>query len=148
MSTVSHWFFNVSLGETEDDSKERIVLIGGYGGCLDSQDCFDGYYCRGDIWSSEDGAMTWKQLAESTKFGGRAWMGVAVQHDSDPRFDLPVNNTRTGQPPKIFLFGGGFIGSRKGDKKIVSTMQGKADGYYSRDGITWHKINYEEGGGE
>jgi hypothetical protein len=31
--------------------------------------------------------------------------------------------------------------------KIVNKMLGKADAYWSRDGVKWTKINYEEGGG-
>ena len=43
-----------------------------------------------------------------------------------------------------YIFGGGFIGFRTNSKKRVTTMQGKADGYWSTDGANWVKINYGE----
>lgn len=48
----------------------------------------------------------------------------------------------TTSPHKRYLFGGGYIGYLANSKKRVTTMQGKADGYWSQDGINWVKINY------
>lgn len=147
MSVVSHWFFNASMEETELQSRERMILIGGYGGCFEDQECYDDFHCRADTWISHDG-FHWDLMVLENTFGARAWSGAVVQHAENPRYDVPMpNGNLTHLPPKIFLYGGGYIGVVKGDKKIVSSMQGKADGYWSRDGIQWNKINYEEGGG-
>lgn len=40
-----------------------------------------------------------------------------------------------------------LIGFSTSSIQIVSAMEGKADAWFSYDGITWTKINYEEGGG-
>jgi hypothetical protein len=148
---VSHWYFNTSIGETELDAKERLLVVGGFGGCFVEQDCYDDFHCRADTWMSTDGS-TWLEVRDDNSnpnpFGARAWSGMVVQHDLDARFDIAMpDGNRTGLPPRIFVFGGGYIGVVKGDKKIVSEMQAKADGYWSRDGVQWTKINYEEGGG-
>lgn len=39
------------------------------------------------------------------------------------------------------------VGFTTSSIKIVSSIAGKADGWWSYDGISWTKINYEEGGG-
>jgi hypothetical protein len=73
-------------------------------------------------------------------------MGLALQRGADPRVD-PRQFANDTNPPKIYLFGGGYIGQDTANKKRVTSMIGRADAYWSRDGVKWVKINYEEGGG-
>ncbi len=108
MSVVSHWYFNASAGQTVDDSVERFVLIGGYGGFPKTTPYFDGIRCRPDIWISTDGA-NWIQASNNATFGARAWHGSAVLHAAnEPRLDIsPANANGTA---RLFIFGGGNIG--------------------------------------
>lgn len=46
----------------------------------------------------------------------------------------------------MYVFGGGYIGQKKKEKKRVNLIKGFADAYWSIDGGNWTKINYEEGG--
>ena len=81
---VSQWFFNRSDGESLEDSRERLVLMGGYGGWPNTGSTarlFDGYISRPDSWHTHDG-VSWQQLNWNNSFGSRAWMGVQVLHES------------------------------------------------------------------
>jgi hypothetical protein len=119
------------------------VVIGGYGGWPKSSNSYDGFHCRSDVWFTVDG-LTWTLLTESTSFGERAWFGSAVLSSTDPRLDIspPYN-----QSAYMFVVGGGNIGFSSKDLKQIVAMDGKLDCYRSRDGVTWIKTNYEEGGG-
>jgi hypothetical protein len=148
---ISQYFFNISKGEDVSMSKERMILIGGYGGYVDKphsieKEMFDGYYCRADIWETYNG-YNWTLLTTQAPFGGRAWFGLVNQHAADPRVDIRLASPPYFiQPPKIYLFGGGFIGYQKNAKKKVTSMIGRADAYWTRDGVNWTQINYQEGG--
>lgn len=123
-------------------------MVGGYGGWPKTgalQHLYDGFYCRGDSWETYDGSH-WRLLKQNNVFGGRAWVAMVVQRSKDPRIDS--RPTEVPQPPKIYLFGGGYTGFSIANKKRVNNMIGRADGYYTRDGANWTKINYEEGGGK
>lgn len=135
-----------SSSQTYSDGKERLVLLGGYGGWLNygaNASAYDGFYCRGDSWESYDG-RTWTKL-NTTALSGRAWFGMAVMHGENSCIDIPMKGTA--QPPKIYVFGGGYIGFSTSNPKRVTSMSGYADAYWSRDGMNWVKISYEEGGG-
>ena len=89
--------------------------------------------------------------------------GLVVNPGASPKQDWLDHSS----PPKMFMFGGGYIGFQVGSNKkvrsnplvlILSLQQmllilqftrvsGYTDGYYSLDGVEWTKINYEEGGG-
>jgi len=142
MSVVSQNYF-YPKNETVDDSRPRMVLVGGYGGFPAGHPQEDGVLCRADSWWSSNG-KDWFLLNPAIEFGPRAWFGMAVQSGVDPRLDLVQPN----RPPKIFLFGGGEIGQSATSKRKILLMNGKSDGYFSYDGILWIKINYEEGGGK
>lgn len=148
MGLVSHWYYNTSKGETVEDSRERLVLVGGYGGYTAEHRLYDGFYCRADSWYTNDG-FTWHLLKLENSFGGRAWFGLVVRADEDPRVDTYLNTSLgfPAEPPKMYLYGGGYTGFRTNTGQIVSDMVGKADAYWSRDGINWVTINYQEGGG-
>ena len=145
-SVVSQHYFNTTANETMANSTERIVLIGGFGGWLEDNVNYDGFRSRGDVWTTHDG-YTWLQLtdgSESTALPPRAWSDAIVMH----------NQTFFGQdivtpdmPPRIFMFGGGYIGDSTRSTKITTSMKAYADAYFSRDGITWTRVNYAQGGG-
>lgn len=144
MGLVTQWFFNVSHGQTYEEAKERMVLLGGYGGWLDGVDSslYDGYSCRNDVWQTYDGA-NWTYLASPPRISVRAWMAMTVSIGQDPRHDPAYNTT----PPKIYLFGGGYVGFKTGSTKKVVSMVGRPDAYWSYDAINWTEISYQEGGG-
>jgi len=147
MGLVSQWFFNKTDGETLKDSRERIVLAGGYGGYPAVEPNiakYDGFITRADTWQTFDG-QNWTQLNWNNTFGGRAWFGMDVHHAEDPRVQYPARNSS--HPPKMYIVGGGFTGFLFNRPGRVSSMQGKADAYWSTDGTHWVKISYEEGGG-
>lgn len=147
MGLVTHWFFNASLGETLADSRERMLLAGGYGGWLaygPYSSRYDGFYCRADTWETYDG-YNWTLINNNNTFQGRAWFAMTVMHGTTPNLSYVPHNPP--QPARIYLFGGGYVGSVLGSKKKVTKMAGKADAFYSIDGITWVQINYQEGGG-
>lgn len=157
MGLISHFYFNTTAGETVEDSRERMLLIGGFGGypkdgsfgavsLLGDIKYHDGFYCRSDIWESYDGE-TWTRLTRKhPQIGNRAWMALGLQRGVDKRLDPRQYGNYT-NPPKIYLFGGGYIGYNTANTKRVTSMVGYADAYWSRDGLHWVKINYEEGGG-
>ena len=97
MGLVSQYYYNTSIGEGFADSRERIVLAGGYGGWPAVEPTvalYDGFVTRPDTWETYDG-FHWTQLNWNNTFQGRAWMGMAVMHGSDPRRHYPVlNETR------------------------------------------------------
>mmetsp|Transcript_4434 Transcript_4434/g.6643 ORF Transcript_4434/g.6643 Transcript_4434/m.6643 type:complete len:496 (-) Transcript_4434:396-1883(-) len=144
MGTVSQWYYNASNSQTLENSTERVVLAGGYGGWPTTSTIrwqkYDGFYSRADTWAFD--GLNWTQLNWNNSFGGRAWFGMVTQSAYDPRVDLMDPNS----PPKMYIFGGGYIGFKVGSNKKFNKMSGFADGYYSIDGSTWTKINYEEGG--
>mmetsp|Transcript_19908 Transcript_19908/g.33321 ORF Transcript_19908/g.33321 Transcript_19908/m.33321 type:complete len:546 (+) Transcript_19908:176-1813(+) len=147
MGLVSHWFFNVTEGEEIADSRERMVLAGGYGGfpaVPPTVALYDGFVTRPDTWHTYDG-LNWTQLNWNNTFQGRAWFGMTVLHGEDPREQFPARNTTS--PPKMYIVGGGSTGFLVSSKRRVTSMQGKADAFWSTDGQNWIKINYEEGGG-
>jgi hypothetical protein len=66
-------FFRPSADES---GYYRIVLIGGYGGWLDSR-TDGGLRCRADVWALEEGG-NWTMLTDKAQFGGLAFFGVAA----------------------------------------------------------------------
>ena len=74
------------------------VGYGGYPAVGDDVERYDGFISRPDTWETYDGS-NWRQLNWNNTFGGRAWMGIEVMHDTDPRIPYPRLNTS--QPPKM-----------------------------------------------
>ena len=144
---VSQWYFNATANETSNSAVERMVLIGGYGGFLSNEAGYDGFRSRGDVWASTDG-VSWEQLSIDGADGSlpaRAWTDAVV-------FYATGNATRTDRisqdlPPRMWVFGGGYIGFSTLTTKVITSMDGLADAYFSRDGITWTRVNYEQGEG-
>lgn len=112
---------------------ERIVLLGGYGGWLSTDERFDGIRCQSDVWVTLD-MKNWTRIAETTEVGGVAWFGFTVWNIDASKPDHTM-----------WIVGGGYIGD-EGNRK-VTTMQGSVDSYYSTDAITWTRTNYKIGGG-
>jgi len=143
---VSQWYFDADGGETSADARERILLIGGFGGFLQDTPGYDGgYHAYNDIWESWDG-NNWTMLTDSPAFDQRAWHTVTVLHTkNNPKIDWSAQ--RPDRPPRMYVFGGGSIGFSGESSRRVTVMQGKIDAFYSEDGIAWTKISYNEGGG-
>ena len=151
---LSHYFYNETIGETEADNYERMVFIGGFGGWIEGDSRFNGQTCRDDVWvttrdSSYQTEITWTRLIEHAYFGPRAWFGLALWR-SPNSLTRDVTLSASDKLPRMWLFGGGNIGSTtegpmKG--KVLTSMYAHADAYWSRDALSWTKINFEEGGG-
>ena len=47
----------------------------------------------------------------------------------------------------MWIYGGGNLGFTSDSKAVIDVMDGRSDGFWSRDGVTWHLTNYLEGGG-
>lgn len=121
--------------------------MGGFGGYV--QDTipanYDGMIGRYDVWESYDG-YNWTMLTVNGGFPARAWMGIAAfTHLEDPRLDGSPKTIN--QSPRIFMAGGGNMGYFSNSTSKILNMHGKTDCFWSRDGVKWTMVNYEEGGG-
>jgi len=146
LSVVSQYYFNSTANETMANSTERMVVIGGFGGWLEDNAAYDGFRSRGDVWASYDG-LTWLELADgsgSNALPPRAWSDAIVMHN---RGYIGQDVVSADKPPRIFMFGGGYIGDSTLSTKVATSMKAYADAYFSRDGITWTRVNYVQGGG-
>lgn len=143
---VGHWTFNESNGESYTNSQPWMMVFGGYGGWPESHPSYDGIHGVNDVWASKNGT-SWTLIQPNASFSPRAWFGFSVLTSmQDVRRDISV--TGYNNSGKIYLFGGGFIGSYINTNAIVNSMDAKLDAFYSRDGVTWIQINYQEGGGK
>ena len=113
--------------------RERVVLIGGYGGWLSDDERFDGIRSQSDVWVTFD-MQNWTRIAESTDIGGVAWFGFSIWEMDSSASDHTM-----------WVVGGGYIGQE--GTRILNTMRGSVSSYYSSDGITWTRTNYKLGGG-
>lgn len=59
---------------------------------------YDGFVSRPDTWETYDG-RNWTELNWNNTFQGRAWMGLEVMHDVNPRVHYPPLNDS--EPPKM-----------------------------------------------
>ena len=133
---VTHMFYNASIAKW----RWRMVVLGGFGGTLGVQTMS----AKDDVWVSDD-AVSWTMIQEHANFGPRAWFALGIWHDPDD-VTRDVTTSARGAPPRMWLFGGGDIGTTP-DGKVYQEMFTHADSYWSRDGVDWVRINFEEGGG-
>jgi hypothetical protein len=156
MQVVSQYYYNNTAGQTSTDPNAafRLVLIGGFGGQLQGTPSYDGYVTRGDVWMSMNGT-NWMMLGPDPNptFPGRAWFGAHVMIRNEgtmlenPLIDSALAANVLGDaPPRIYVFGGGYVGGLTSTTASQIGLLGRTDGLWTRDGITWTKINYEEGG--
>jgi hypothetical protein len=144
MGLVSQQFYNSTAGENVTGSHERLVLVGGYGGEDVGDTNYDGIHCRSDVWESHDG-RNWTMLTQDAGFGERAWFSMVVSHAADNRYD--ITDTAKSLSPRMWMFGGGNIGTYTHTNARKYKMEGYYDTWTSRDGIVWTQVNYQEGGG-
>lgn len=144
---VSHWFFNQTNGETFLNSTEHLVVIGGFGGWLegdqDPSHAYDGAYSRNDVWYSLDG-MNWTLAIANAPFTGRAWFGCTTSRLGNPVLDVSESGRLQGG--KLFVMGGGYVGSVAGTNQQVLSIDGAVDTWWTRDLVSWNKVNYDQGG--
>jgi len=137
--------------ETISVDTEYIYVIGGFAGWPLEDERWNGDRTRNDVWRSADGRK-WELIMPpagqtTMPFVGRAWHACHTWHDpSDKSRGVRrplVNDEANEMPAKILLSGGGYLGSK--GNHAVYTLEGYVDMYWSYDGSTWHRINYEEG---
>ena len=147
---ITHWYFNKTAGETENDARARMVLVGGYGGEPETKygvanELYDGIYCKQEVWVSYDGG-NFTLLTDKAAFGPRGWFGLNQMYRTGSFGDVRLDTVED-DAPTMFLVGGGNIGQTATSQKKLSSMEGKLDMWFSRDGVDWKQINYMEGGG-
>jgi len=124
---------------------QRMVLVGGFGGNTKESGLYDGYVTRGDVWTSVNGS-DW-ELMNDNAFSGRAWFGYGVFHmDDNPKRDVCINSGSL-LPPRMWIFGGGFTGGFSNGSSEQLGIIGATDALWSRDGVKWTKVNYDQGAG-
>ena len=144
---VSQWYFNEST-TTVDQAVERLVLVGGYGGLAADNANYTGIHCFSDVWqyinSTNANISGWTLLTSSGGFGDRAFFTLNTLHATDARYNLvqTVNTTS----PRMYMFGGGILGTSTLMSAKNLTINGYSDAWWSRDGINWYQINFESGG--
>lgn len=139
-----HIYYNQSIGETAADAKERMIVAGGFGGWpVTSRSLYDGFAARADIWESYDGT-TFNLLTDSAYFGPRSWFGFALFPYAAPdgRSDSiellrDISESANGALPRMWVFGGGNVGSTTRTKQKLDKVDAYADAYWSRDAVTW-----------
>lgn len=150
MSVVSQWYYNDTAGQKFANSTERMVLVGGYGGFLDegaNKAKYDGFSCRADSWETYDG-RTWRLLRAVNSFSPRAWAAMVTYRGEDRRVWIQSGITAEKPAvPRIYLFGGGYVGFSTTSQKRINSVDAYSDAYWTEDGIKWQQMNYEEGGG-
>lgn len=145
---------------TEEDKNQTLItnveymyMIGGFAGWPREDERWNGDRTRNDVWKTRDG-RNWELVMPPTghntmPFVGRAWHACYTWHDPTDKtrgVRKPLGNKETDEddlPAKLFLAGGGYLGS-KGNHEVY-TLEGYVDMYWSYDGSTWHKTNYQEG---
>ncbi len=148
MNIFSQWYYRPELNETIANTTERMVFTGGFGGYIEGTNEYDGYRSRADVWDTYDG-ITWTLLTEEG-FPPRAWHVTQVMHSaSDITLDYADNAAASPyfKPPRMVMVGGGYIGGATFNTKIATAVIGLADLWFSWDGITWRRVNYEQGNG-
>ncbi|CAM9754300.1 unnamed protein product [Ascophyllum nodosum] len=129
-------------------NNDTLFVMGGFGGWPEGDSRHDGLRCRNDVYKTKDG-VTWSVVTEGAAWGPRGWFDVStLTNVSDPYSDVTTSSssrTMTGNGPRMWLAGGGYMGQNRNN--IVYSMIGYVDMWFSSDGLTWHKVNYEEGEG-
>ena len=130
---------------------EKLFVIGGMA------EGDDGIRTRNDVWESVDG-LNWDQVHPPNDGASMPWRGRAfhtcttwnslndrsryVSDDSlmhQNKDDTFANHTT----PRIFITGGGYMGT-KGNNEVRS-LEAFTDTWFSSDGSSWNRVNYEEG---
>lgn len=140
--------------ETITKKEEYMYVIGGFAGWPRDDLRWNGERTRNDVWRSLDGKQ-WELVipppGKSTMpFVGRGWHACTIWHDPKDysrgvrkSLEYTANTTNEDLPAKIFLSGGGYIGSKENTE--VYTLEGYVDLFWSYNGSQWFRVNYEEG---
>lgn len=120
--------------ENKPDYKELVKYDGNVSSFMDgTYTQFDTLYLSGgwdgaprnDIWATTDGEE-WIELTSNAIWERRGWHSM-VTFSTESVFDAIS--------PRIWIFGGGYIGLG------VNTMQSSSDIWWTKDGITWNAAN-------
>jgi hypothetical protein len=129
---------------------EYVYVIGGFA------QSNDGIRTQNDVWKTD--GSTWEEVlppnnATSMPWRGRAFHGCATWSSrtnqarwvaDDSSMHLNISNLFDGSTaPRIFITGGGYMGT-KGNNEVRS-LEAHSDTWWSSEGSTWHRVNYEEG---
>uniref|UniRef100_K3W6L7 EGF-like domain-containing protein n=1 Tax=Globisporangium ultimum (strain ATCC 200006 / CBS 805.95 / DAOM BR144) TaxID=431595 RepID=K3W6L7_GLOUD len=109
---------NTTLG---DASREEFLFV--VGGWRETS--------KNDVWRM-DAAGSWTQLTEAAPWKKRAWHSV-VSFDSRTIGDVTLG-------PRLWLFGGGIVGSG------ITKMFPYSDVWFTRDGVEWFEASSDESG--
>eukprot|EP01041_Mallomonas_annulata_P005559 gene5560-11189_t len=167
LGVVTHWYHAVDFPHS--GVNERILVVGGYGGWPKNEleeykgRVFDGIRCQPDVWeysvnvtgnrtminaTLSYGGYGWRLLNANAAFGGRAWFGLTVWHGRTPLDDVTTSANSKNLRPRIWMVGGGYLGAdgpSRGSRE-VRVVEGRVDSYWTRDGVTWTRVNRQYGG--
>lgn len=117
---------------------EHMFLLGGL-----AIDYKDETRTRNDVWKTQNGT-TW-ELVGDMPWGSRAFHAcTSWSHlDDDSRWIGDSDEEEEYQPPRIFLTGGGYMGTRGNNE--VRELEAFTDTWWSEDLRNWTRVNYQEG---
>lgn len=142
---------SLNVNITDVTQIERLFIIGGFA------EHDDGFRTRNDVWMTQDG-MNWEQVHPPNNETSMPWKGRAF-HACTTWSSLTDNSRWVADDslmhthkkeifthhtaPRIFLTGGGYMGTKENHE--VKTLEAYTDTWWSSDGKTWNRVNYEEG---
>jgi hypothetical protein len=137
--------------ETTVMEKNRLYLIGGYASWPREDPRWNGARTRNDVWTSIDGKSWSLVLPPEGKttmpFVGRGWHSCITLHDEHDLTrgirQAPHDTSSNELPAKMIIAGGAYTGEK--NNNVVYDLEGYTDMFWSIDGSSWTKINYEEG---
>ncbi|CAM9508515.1 unnamed protein product, partial [Phaeothamnion confervicola] len=131
-------------------NRTHLVIAGGYGGWASGDSRYNGHRARNDVYRSTDGAV-WETVTAAAPWGARAWHSLVVwhnlsDHSSDGGSSSSDDDSGGNGGPRLWLAGGGYAGTS--GNRVVSTVEGYVDVWWSYDGFAWTQANYQEGSGD
>lgn len=136
--------------ETTVIEKNHLFLIGGYASWPREDPRWNGSRTRNDVWTSVDG-ISWSLVLPppgktTMPFVGRGWHSCITMHDENDLTrgvrQASHDSTSNDSPAKIIIAGGAYTGQK--NNNIVYDLEGYTDMFWSTDGSSWTKVNYEE----
>lgn len=124
---------------SEVQQQETMVLTGGYGGWPVGDSRYDAFRCRNDVWSSTDG-KNWALLTNNAPWAARAWHGFSTWGKDGAAWE---DRFVAGSRARMWMVGGAYIGQK--GTAVVYNMYGYVDTWWSRNGVNWTRVSYEEG---
>jgi hypothetical protein len=147
-------------------NRETLYVMGGFGGwpCERYQHDYaqrsgchrlydGGSRSRNDVWKTTDGHY-WTRLTSHAAWGARSWSAGVVWHQlGNVSVDVSRYGQNNGKPPKMWLAGGVYYGTKyKAFAEVytsatrgIDSRVAYTDLWWSYDGITWTESSLSSG---